>query len=467
MIELLAEAIHYAHGQGVVHRDLTPANVLLTPDGVPKISDFGLARCLEDDAGLTSTGHVMGTPPYMAPEVAWGKAKEAGPAADVYALGAILYELVTGQPPFRGTSTEVLDQVRFEPPRRPTFVRPGVPLDMEKVCLKCLAKRPYQRYATAAALADDLRRFQAGQPVRAPAPSPQAAEEGEAPSGPANRLNPPPAGGPGPSPPWGYELLQEVGQGGLAVVYKARLRGLGRIVAVKVPLEHAQAEARLAVEARVLAGLNHPNIVRVFESGEAAGRPYLILEYLDGGTLADRLSQGPQPAREAAQLVELLAGAVHYLHQQGITHRNLKPRAVMFGNLQVPKLISFGFVRAPALGTDALGWEGPIGTPSYMAPEQLSGSARDVGPPTDVYGLGAILYEMLTGRPPFAGGSLAQLMLKVMGERPTRPRQLNARVRRRLEATCLKALEKDPARRQASAAELADDLRRSGRGWFG
>jgi serine/threonine-protein kinase len=155
LVELLARAISYAHGRGIVHRDLKPANVLFGPGGQPKIADFGLAKYLDEDAQLTSSGHVMGTPAYMAPELAWGKTKEAGPAVDIYALGAILYELLTGQSPFRGPVVEVLDQVRFEPPRRPTFLRPDVPADLENICLKCLAKKPWQRYRTAGELADE------------------------------------------------------------------------------------------------------------------------------------------------------------------------------------------------------------------------------------------------------------------------------------------------------------------------
>src|SRR5262245_57074661 len=151
LVELLANALHYAHQQNIVHRDLTPGNVLLTSIGQPKISDFGLAKCLHEDADLTSTGHIMGTPAYMAPEVAWGKIKEAGPPVDIYALGAILYELLTGHPPFRGTPAEIIDQARFETPRRLTFLQPSIPLAIERICLKCLAKKPHQRYATAAA----------------------------------------------------------------------------------------------------------------------------------------------------------------------------------------------------------------------------------------------------------------------------------------------------------------------------
>jgi serine/threonine protein kinase len=159
---------------------------------------------------------------------------------------------------------------------------------------------------------------------------------------------------------------------------------------------------------------------------------------------------------------------MHVAHQQGFVHRNLKPRVVMFTRLGIPKIINFGLARAVALGTDDLERDGTIvGTLSYMAPEQASGRVQAIGPPADVYGLGVILYEMLTGRPPFQADSDISLVMKVLSEPPRRPRSLRHQIGRRIEAICLKALEKDPARRQISAAELADDLARYSTRWFG
>jgi tRNA A-37 threonylcarbamoyl transferase component Bud32 len=168
LLETLARTMHWAHQQGIVHRDLKPGNVLLTEDGVPKISDFGLARRLADEASLTHTGHIIGTPSYMAPEQARGQSKEAGPRTDVYALGAILYETLTGRPPFLGTTPwDVLPQVLSHDPVPPRRLQPSVPPDLETICLKCLAKEPHRRYWSADELAEDLRRFQAGEPIRA------------------------------------------------------------------------------------------------------------------------------------------------------------------------------------------------------------------------------------------------------------------------------------------------------------
>jgi serine/threonine protein kinase len=281
----------------------------------------------------------------------------------------------------------------------------------------------------------------------------------------------------------GYELLDELGRGGMGVVYKARQRGLNRPVALKMVLAgaHARPEdlARFRAEAEVVAHLQHPNIVQIYEIGEQVGRPFLALELVTGGTLQKRLAGTPQPVRPAAHLVEVLARAIHFAHQRGIVHRDLKPGNVLLAPAPeggssildpdaarvaalygVPKVTDFGL--AKRLEDDAQHTRSGdiLGTPSYMAPEQAGGQAAAAGPATDVYALGAILYELLTGRAPFKGATTFETIQQVRTADPVPPGRLRPRLPRDLERICLKCLEKDPRRRYATALDLAADLRR-------
>jgi serine/threonine-protein kinase len=259
----------------------------------------------------------------------------------------------------------------------------------------------------------------------------------------------------------GYEVIDLLGRGGMAVVYKARHRDLQRTVALKMILAGAHAGpeevARFRIEAEAVAQLQHPHIVQIYEVGQHDGCPYCAFEFVAGGTLADRLKGVPLAAEAAAQLVAQLARAIHYAHEHGIVHRDLKPGNVLLTADGQPKVTDFGL--AKKLGSD-LGHTrtgAVLGTPGYMAPEQAQGK-RDVGPPADVYGLGAILYELLTGNAPFTADTPLDTVLRVLSEEPTPPRRLNPNVPRDLETICLKCLEKDPRRRYVSAQALADDL---------
>jgi serine/threonine protein kinase len=293
----------------------------------------------------------------------------------------------------------------------------------------------------------------------------------------------------------GYEVLEEVGRGGMGVIYRSRQLGLNRVVALKMLRAGAPTSgttlARLRVEAGAVARLHHPNIVQIYEVGEHAGQPFLALEFVEGGSLRQRLDGTPRPPREAAALVETVARAVEAAHAKGIIHRDLKPANILLqfrstkdeGRLKgapatalasgnhplpidnaVPKVADFGVAKLldsdPALG-EALTKTGEVlGTPSYMAPEQTGGKGAEIGPATDVYSLGVILYELLTGRVPLRGETTLDTLLLVLGEEPIPPRRLQPRVPRDLEIICLRCLEKSPRKRYASAQELADDLRR-------
>ncbi|MFO0949711.1 MAG: serine/threonine-protein kinase [Isosphaeraceae bacterium] len=262
----------------------------------------------------------------------------------------------------------------------------------------------------------------------------------------------------------GYILLDELGRGGMGVVYRARDVRLNRVVALKMvvsgPYAHPEQIARLQAEAETIARLQHPNVVRIHSVGEHDGLPYLDMEYVDGGSLASRLDGTPWPPRAAASLVESLARGVEAVHRLGVVHRDLKPGNVLIAADGVPRIADFGLARSLVDDSGLTRTDAVIGSPSYMAPEQAEGHARAAGPPADVYALGAVLYELLTGRPPFRAATMLETLEQVRTAEPVAPARLVPTVPRDLETVALKCLEKTQARRYPSAEALADDLRR-------
>jgi serine/threonine protein kinase len=301
-----------------------------------------------------------------------------------------------------------------------------------------------------------------------------------------------------------YEILEVIAKGGMGVVYKARQRSLDRVVALKMILAGEFADVdqlrRFQMEAEAIARLQHPNIVQIFECGASDGKPYLALEYCAGGSLAARLDGAPLPPVAVARLVEQLARAVAAAHRAGIIHRDLKPANVLLasrhseedegtrrrgdaatksdgdpvtlspnrriapspfgGEEVVPKVSDFGLAKKVDDESGQTRSGSILGTPSYMAPEQALGSTQQIGPPADTYALGAILYELLAGRPPFEGASILETLEQVRTREPVSPSLLRPRTPRDLETICLKCLSKEPGKRYASAADLADDLLR-------
>ncbi len=260
-----------------------------------------------------------------------------------------------------------------------------------------------------------------------------------------------------------YELLSEVGRGGMGVVFKARHVRLGRVVALKMilagQLAHADDRVRFDTEAAAAAQLQHPGIVALYETGTHDGQPFFSMEYVSGSSLGQRVAQGQLPGRRAAAYLEKIARAVHYAHQRGVLHRDLKPANVLLDDDDQPKITDFGLAKLFRSDSGQTRTGAIIGTPSYMSPEQAS-ARRDLGPACDVWSLGAILYELLTGRPPFRGETALGTLTLVAETEPVAPRLLNPQVDADLETICLKCLEKDPGRRYASAEALADDLHR-------
>jgi serine/threonine protein kinase len=262
----------------------------------------------------------------------------------------------------------------------------------------------------------------------------------------------------------GYEIQGELGRGGMGVVYLARQVALDRLVALKMIRSGACASpeelARFTAEARTVARLRHANIVQIYEVGEHGGVPYFSLEYIDGGSLDKKLAAASLPPRDAARLLESLAEAVDAAHQAGIVHRDLKPANILLTRDGQAKVTDFGLAKQVNADVVLTHSGAVLGTPSYMAPEQAAGKVKEIGPATDVYALGAILYEVLTGQPPFRGPTPLEIWARVIAEDPLPPSALRAGVSRALEAICLHCLAKEPECRYSTAAELADDLGR-------
>jgi serine/threonine protein kinase len=466
LVRTLALAVQHAHEQKVVHRDLKPANILLQKaavpaakpeddshfagfafrleDAVPKIGDFGLAKRLDSQStAWTQEGAILGTASYMAPEQAAGRTSEIGPAVDVYALGAILYQLLTGRPPFQsGSWNQTIEQVLHDEPAPPAQLRPDVPRDLETVCLRCLEKDAARRYGSAADLADDLTRFLEGKPVAA---VPLSATERLARLGARD----------------GYKLVGEIGRGARSTVYRAVHGSLELPVALKVfsagTCTRDEWEARLRRHAEQRVGLAHPHIVPVHRAGWWDGIPYLAVEYVPHGSLASRLTGRPYPIPAALRMVEQVTEVVSYLHRQGIVHGNLKPSNVLLAADGIPRLTDLHSTGGLFLGPLPADDPEPVGL-GYLAPELILNPGAEPRPDTDIYGLGIILYELLTGRRPFAGATARETLQQVCTQEPVPPSKLNAHVTPQLEAVCLRCLRKNPWERYSRAYHLGTRL---------
>jgi cytochrome c peroxidase len=269
-------------------------------------------------------------------------------------------------------------------------------------------------------------------------------------------------------------MIGEVGRGGMGVVYKARELKLNRIVALKMilggPYSSADQMARFRTETQAVAQLQHPNIVQIYEVGEFEGRPYCAFEFVGGGSLARKAFRNPLPSRDAAGLVETLALAIHSAHQSGIVHRDLKPDNILLtvescdqahpGAIGIPKVSDFGLAKRLEADTGQTQTGSILGTPSYMAPEQAQGKTRNAGPAADIWALGAVLYYLLTGQPPFQGATMLDTLEQVRTQNPVAPSRVRPKLPRDLETICLKCLEKEPRSRYPTARALADDLHR-------
>ncbi|APR76313.1 Hypothetical protein A7982_01660 [Minicystis rosea] len=499
------------HAQGIVHRDVKPSNLFLerrTSEAVVRLMDFGISKASMELEALTATGTGLGTPSYMAPEQI-RDAKSASARADVYSLGVVLYEMLSGRLPWTHTTSlhDLLQQIVSSPPLSLAGIAPSVHPDLAAVAMRALDKNPDLRFADAesfaAALvpfcgesdriewaeititvselwptgADSARdhAFGATQPMPSPtereallaaAVTRPALDETDVPrtvgapisGGIAARLGDTPSG----DADARYELGPVVGKGGMGVVYKARDKVLGRTVALKILRDDDERSGdRFFREALAQAKVEHENVCRVFEVGTLGGKPFIAMQYIEGETL-QRAAAAMTLEAKALVLMQV-AEALHAAHRVGLIHRDVKPSNVLVETDELgrakPYIVDFGIARQTS--DEGLTLTGQvIGTPQYMAPEQAKGRAHEIDRRTDVYGLGATLYELLVGAPPFVGTEPAELILKILTEEPIPPRQRDPKIPVDLETITLSCLAKEPYRRYESARALAEDLQR-------
>lgn len=450
----LALAVAHAHEQSIVHRDLKPANILLSPattltdsaeacsleNWEPRISDFGLAKRLDSTSmPWTQAGAVIGTAAYMSPEQATGQVELIGPATDIYALGAILYELLTGQPPFPTNSwRQLIENVQRAEPVPPSRIRSEIPMELGTICLKCLEKQPERRYPSAAELADDLARFLAGSPIAA---APIDDEERLARAAARD----------------GFEILELIGRGPHGMVYRATQATLQQPVAVKVfhagAIERGVWEARLAENANIRGALTHPQVLIAHQAGWWGDSAYLAMDYVPQGSLAGKQFK----LRESLELLIKLAEVVGYLHRQGAVHGNLKPSNVLLAPGGLPRVSDLHFTSGSSSMPLLSAGDSPTGI-EYLAPELLADPRPTPLLSADIYGLGVILYELLTRRPPFAAATPDELQSQIRDDEPPPPSQFNPQVPGALDYICQRSLRKNPWSRFSRAFDVSRRL---------
>jgi serine/threonine protein kinase len=492
ILRQLLAALGAVHRRGMVHGGVKPSNIFVCEEDRVVLGDPALAVPALG-VGLERLSYDYR---YVAPETFRGSQTPI-PQSDLYSLGCVAHELACGEPPFVDdnylelAARHMRDTV-VTPSHRGSMLGPAG----DELLLKLLARSSGDRHGRAEDVLQALDRLETSWrrpgPALRPTPAPllrdaslarlQAAESmlGFDASGASLMPGPEPTQPPGPALPQQvpeppnqigrYEILEELGRGGMGVVYRAVDRQLARHVALKVLpsglVDEAQ-RTRFLTEARAVAQLAHPHIMQIYDIGEHDGVPYLALEYVRGGSLAGKQGREPMPPRDAAELVAKLARAVDHAHQHGVLHRDLKPSNVLLTADGDPKIADFGLAKMlePTNTDPSLTQSGVIlGTPRYMAPEQAAGNVKELGPAADIYSLGAMFYELLTGQPPFRGASAFETFSQLATAKVIPPHVLNAAVNLDLSTICLKCLEKDSQKRYTSAMELAEDLERWLRG---
>ena len=426
----VCEGLAFSHSRSIVHRDLKPANLFVTKDRQVKVLDFGLARIASSK--LTRTGLVFGTPDYMSPEQVRGKVVDE--RSDIFSLGAVFYQVLSGRKPFAAKALpEVMRKVLTDDPVPLTHAE--APPSLARVVTRALQKDPLKRYQKVTELLADLRGIDPDEP-------PDTAS----PEGDPRQID-------------RYQILERVGRGGMGVVYRARDPVLDRDVAIKSLLVDfgvdQDARARFQQEARAAARLLHPNIVTIYEFGEKDDSPYLIMEFLGGDDLEGLLRRDPPLSLECQiDVLAQLCDGLAFAHDRGVVHRDIKP-----GNVRVlkdgsVKLLDFGIATVQQADATAGTFAGSV---AYASPEQLS--LERVDGRSDLFSVGVLAYELLTGRQPFTGDSPAAVAYQVLNEEPPPLRSVAPQMPEALETVVTRALQKKPDQRWGSAQELGDAFR--------
>ncbi len=457
----LATALSLLHAEGIAHGDLKPSSILRRHDGGVCLAGFKEAFLAGEPASSPGNSG-FGAPEQRAaiPVEASGQSR-----LDIYALGAILYACLVGHPP------------RPERPDLFALERARVSRQTQEAILGALEKNPADRHADAAIFGAELveaqKKLSAQASPAVPAAEYERVENGESTASHDSSTWTAADGAVRASPSKDessgcgkYQLLEEIARGGMGVVYRAHHPELQRDYALKRMLfspRSRDAIVRFMREAQTMARLDHPGIIAIHEVAFDGDSPYLVMDLIHGGPLSSQCKQGPLPLRQAAHIAECIARAIDHAHRRGVIHRDLKPSNILIDRDGSPKVGDFGLARGTNEDSDLTRSGAVIGTASYMSPEQAAGDRDRVGTAADVYGIGAILYEMVTGRPPFVGAYL-EVLAAIRDSQPTPPETLRPGLPRDLSAIISQALAKDASRRYASAGALADDLKRFSEG---